>query len=91
MLKLIPSFPQSGTPWDHQGKSNITQIFITSSEYRIDSIQFAYVEDGGVVLSERLGRSEGCDILRTVHLTFIFTLVLIISLAFVYTCNLMKC
>lgn len=73
MLKVVPTFPQArqaGTSWDHQGKSKISQIFIACSEYRIDSIQFAYVEDGGVVLSERIGRKEGCDTLKTITFNY---------------------
>ncbi|KAL6525023.1 hypothetical protein OROMI_030616 [Orobanche minor] len=67
MLKVVPNYRQSGTSWDHNGKSKISQIFIACSKYRIDSIQFAYVEqDGNVVLSERIGKIKGFENLKTI-------------------------
>ena len=66
MLKVVPGLKQYGTSWDHQGKSKISQIFMAFSEYRIESIQFAYIEDGQAVLSERIGRRDGCEKLKTV-------------------------
>ncbi|KAK1390381.1 Jacalin-type lectin domain-containing protein [Heracleum sosnowskyi] len=66
MLKIVPTFTPSGASWDHQGKSEISQIFISCSEYRIDFIQFAYVENGKAVLSERIGMQQGCNNLKTI-------------------------
>lgn len=71
MLKVVPGLGQSGTSWDHQGKSKISQIFMACSYYRIESIQFAYIEDGQAVLSERIGRRDGCENLKTVKFFFI--------------------
>ncbi|KAL6525025.1 hypothetical protein OROMI_030618 [Orobanche minor] len=71
MLKVVSDYRQSGISWDHNGKSKISQIFIARSEYRIDSIQFAYVEqDGSVVLSERIGKVEGFENLKTITFNY---------------------
>ncbi|XP_074350152.1 inactive protein RESTRICTED TEV MOVEMENT 1-like [Apium graveolens] len=66
MIKLGPTFRTVGTSWDHQGKSEISQIFISSSRDRMESIQFAYVEDGTVVLSEKIGGGACSSILQTI-------------------------
>ncbi|KAL6542246.1 hypothetical protein OROMI_023848 [Orobanche minor] len=62
MLKLSKPFPTVGTVWEHCGKSEISQIFISTSRSRIDFIQFAYVDQNGIpVLSERIGGGSGCS------------------------------
>ncbi|KAL6511985.1 hypothetical protein OROGR_021582 [Orobanche gracilis] len=66
MLKLYKPFPTVGTVWDHCGKSEISQIFISASRYRIDFIQFAYVQNGIPVLSERIGGGSGSCNLETI-------------------------
>ncbi|KAK1390379.1 Jacalin-type lectin domain-containing protein [Heracleum sosnowskyi] len=66
MMKLGATFRTVGTPWDHQGKSEISQIFISSSRYMLDFIQFAYVEDGNVVLSDKIGGGAGSSNLQTI-------------------------
>ncbi|KAL6525024.1 hypothetical protein OROMI_030617 [Orobanche minor] len=68
MLKLCKPFPTVGTVWDHCGKSEISQIFIsTSARSRIDFIQFAYVDQDGIpVLSERIGGGSGSSNLQTI-------------------------
>lgn len=67
MMKLGPTFRTVGASWDHQGKSEISQIFISSSRARMESIQFAYVEDGTVVLSDKIGGAAGSSNLQTVN------------------------
>ncbi|KAL1806739.1 hypothetical protein ACET3Z_029807 [Daucus carota] len=56
MLKVGPIWC-NGTTWDHRGKTDIAQIFISRCEKRINFIQFVYCEDGGnkLVLSEKIG------------------------------------
>ncbi|KAH7842717.1 hypothetical protein Vadar_008371 [Vaccinium darrowii] len=48
----------SGRPWDERGRIGIAQIFISHGD-RIHSLQFQFVENGAVVLSEKHGRDGG--------------------------------
>ncbi|KAF5950821.1 hypothetical protein HYC85_012814 [Camellia sinensis] len=42
----------SGEVWDHKGKTELVQIFISRGDYGINFLQFQYVENGNLVLSE---------------------------------------
>lgn len=43
------------TTWDDRGRTGIAQIFISHGE-RIHSLQFQFVENGTLVLSDKYGR-----------------------------------
>ncbi|KAL7220797.1 hypothetical protein ACSBR2_013649 [Camellia fascicularis] len=42
----------SGEVWDHKGKTELVQIFISRGDDAINFLQFQYVENGNLVLSE---------------------------------------
>ncbi|WOG94206.1 hypothetical protein DCAR_0313499 [Daucus carota subsp. sativus] len=69
MIRVGPTFKTYGTSWDHQGKTEIAQIFISSTPYRINSLHFVYVENGRHVLSERIG-GDGSASMNTVTLDY---------------------
>lgn len=68
MIKVQPAVPTVGTAWDHRGKTDILQIFISWSNHWIDSIHFAYVEDEGnkVVLSDKIDGEKDSTYMKTV-------------------------
>jgi len=72
MMRVGPTFGTRGKSWDHQGKSEISQIFISCSPDRIHYMYFAYVEDGtNVVLSDKIGGVEGSSTsLKTITLDY---------------------
>lgn len=57
MIKAGPTWRTKGDDWDHKGRSDIAQIFISRSENRIKFIHFLYIEDQGnrLVLSQKIG------------------------------------
>ncbi|KAI8011050.1 Protein RESTRICTED TEV MOVEMENT 1 [Camellia lanceoleosa] len=42
----------SGEVWDHKGKTELVQIFISRRDYGINFLQFQYVKNRNLVLSE---------------------------------------
>lgn len=68
MMKARPALRTVGTSWDHLGKANISQIFISWSNDWIDSIQFTYVEDGGnkIAFSDKIGGGKGSNYMESV-------------------------
>lgn len=57
-IKVGPLGNKSGTEWEEKGHGNIVQIFI-SHEDEINSLQFQYLENEGLVLSPLHGSNEG--------------------------------
>ncbi|XP_057485621.1 inactive protein RESTRICTED TEV MOVEMENT 1-like [Actinidia eriantha] len=53
MIKISSAAYTRGEVWDHMGKSNIVQIFISYDDFEIYFVQFVYDEGGKFVLSER--------------------------------------
>ena len=53
MIKLSSVENVGGVVWDHMGKSNLVQIFISYDDSGIYFVQFVYEEGGKFVLSER--------------------------------------
>ncbi|KAL8105435.1 inactive protein RESTRICTED TEV MOVEMENT 1-like [Apium graveolens] len=74
MLKAGPTWRTRGQAFDHQGNTEIAQIFIFRGEDSIFYFQFLYAEDGGnkLVLSEKIGSSSaiGSNSLDTVTLDY---------------------
>ncbi|KAK1390380.1 hypothetical protein POM88_018558 [Heracleum sosnowskyi] len=66
MMKVGPTFSTRGTPWDNQGKAEITQIFISCSQTYINYMYFAYIENGRYVLSDKFGGGQGSASIKTV-------------------------
>ncbi|PWA60882.1 jacalin-like lectin domain-containing protein [Artemisia annua] len=60
MLKLGPK-EMKGEVWDEGGKSEIVQILISHEEDTIRAMQFAYVVDGKVLLSQIYGELTGLN------------------------------
>ncbi|CAN7063236.1 unnamed protein product [Brassica rapa subsp. trilocularis] len=60
--KKVPSYDSR---WDEKGHTMISHIFVSFSEF-ITCVQFGYLKDGALVLSETFGFSEGS--FRTVKL-----------------------
>ncbi|XP_023730329.1 jacalin-related lectin 3-like [Lactuca sativa] len=56
MMKLGPGPLRSGNNWEERGMSEIVQILISYESDRICSIQFAYVQNGGVRHSKKYGQ-----------------------------------
>ncbi|KAK1350709.1 inactive protein RESTRICTED TEV MOVEMENT 1-like [Heracleum sosnowskyi] len=71
MIKAGPTWNTRGDDWDHKGRSDISQIFISRSENRIKFIHFLYVEDQGnrLVLSQKIG-GGGTQSLDTITLDY---------------------
>ncbi|CAI9298266.1 unnamed protein product [Lactuca saligna] len=55
MMTLGPG-PLRGNNWEERGMSEIVQILISYDSHRICSIQFAYVQNGGVMHSKKYGQ-----------------------------------
>ena len=53
--KKVPSYDSR---WDEKGHTMISHIFVSFSEF-ITCVQFGYLKDGALVLSEAFGFSEG--------------------------------
>lgn len=69
MIRVRPALLRTvGTPWDHLGKTQISQIFISWTNDWIDSIHFAYVEDGGnkIAMSDKIGGGNGSTYMESV-------------------------
>ncbi|KAF3582109.1 hypothetical protein DY000_02035945 [Brassica cretica] len=60
--KKVPSYDSR---WDEKGHTMISHIFVSFSEF-ITCVQFGYLKDGALVLSQTFGFSEGS--FRTVKL-----------------------
>lgn len=59
MFKMGTLNHESGAKtWDDRGRTGIAQIFISHGD-RIHSLQFQFVENGTLVLSDKYGR-DGC-------------------------------
>jgi len=52
MIKLVTGGYSYGKAWDHQGRTELVQIFISHDDYAIRSLQFLYSEYGKLVLSD---------------------------------------
>ncbi|XP_052207933.1 protein RESTRICTED TEV MOVEMENT 1-like [Diospyros lotus] len=59
MIKLPTVGSRNGQAWDHKGRTELVQIFISYDDSAIKFLQFLYAENGKLVLSERL---DGIDI-----------------------------
>lgn len=57
MIKLGSIENTQGEIWDHLGKTEVAEIFI-SYDYVINFVQFLYVENGCLVLSDRPGSTK---------------------------------
>ncbi|XP_058212659.1 inactive protein RESTRICTED TEV MOVEMENT 1-like [Rhododendron vialii] len=57
MIKVGPA-GGLGKTWDDEGREKIVQIFVSHGD-QINSLQFLYVEDGNLVLSETHGGNTG--------------------------------
>ncbi|KAI8561821.1 hypothetical protein RHMOL_Rhmol04G0371300 [Rhododendron molle] len=57
MIKLGP-VGGTATAWDDGGKVSISQIFVSHGQV-INSLQYQYIENGALVLSEKHGGSDG--------------------------------
>ncbi|THF95997.1 hypothetical protein TEA_009400 [Camellia sinensis var. sinensis] len=57
MFKLGSQPNPDGEVWDHKGKTELVQIFISYGS-KINFLQYLHVENGTLVLSERLGGSD---------------------------------
>ncbi|XP_052207937.1 inactive protein RESTRICTED TEV MOVEMENT 1-like [Diospyros lotus] len=53
MIKLPTVSSTSGEAWDHKGRTELVEIFISYDDYAIKFLQFLYAENGSLVLSER--------------------------------------
>ncbi|XP_058212663.1 protein RESTRICTED TEV MOVEMENT 1-like [Rhododendron vialii] len=61
MIKIGPAGGIStGKAWDEGGRDGITQIFVSQGDF-INSLQFQFVENGTLVLSEKHGGRGGPD------------------------------
>jgi len=58
-----------GNDWDEKGRNGIAQIFISHGE-SIDSLQFQFVENGTLVLSEEHGNHRGARKFSAVKLNY---------------------
>ncbi|XP_022761274.1 inactive protein RESTRICTED TEV MOVEMENT 1-like [Durio zibethinus] len=67
MIKVGPAGSRAGEPWDEKGLSEITEIYISHGDDTINSLQFQYVENRTLVLSEQHGESGG-RFFNVVHL-----------------------
>nr|XP_017217667.1 PREDICTED: jacalin-related lectin 3-like [Daucus carota subsp. sativus] len=67
MIKVGPPFHPAGSTWDNKGKTDIAQIFVSCSRYRINFMYFVYAEDGGnrLVLS-KFGEDKTSHSMETV-------------------------
>lgn len=60
IIKLGPFGYNGGKFWDGKGHSDIVQIFVSSYQDRyISSIQYQYVENGRLMLSDLHGDAYG--------------------------------
>ncbi|CAH2052894.1 unnamed protein product [Thlaspi arvense] len=66
-IELDWSLPRGYTSWNQEGRTMISHIYVSFNNSFITSIQFRYLENGALVLSEKFGPSEGHS-LRTVRL-----------------------
>ncbi|KAF7144775.1 hypothetical protein RHSIM_Rhsim04G0235900 [Rhododendron simsii] len=57
MIKFGP-VGGTATAWDDGGKVSISQIFVSHGQV-INSLQYQYIENGALVLSEKHGGSDG--------------------------------
>lgn len=57
MIKLGP-VGGTATAWDDGGKVSISQIFVSHGQVII-SLQYQYIENGALVLSEKRGGNDG--------------------------------
>ncbi|KAF7149652.1 hypothetical protein RHSIM_Rhsim02G0004300 [Rhododendron simsii] len=55
LIKLGSIENTQGEVWDHQGKTEVAEIFISYGDHVINFVQFLYVENECLVLSERQG------------------------------------
>ncbi|XP_052207929.1 inactive protein RESTRICTED TEV MOVEMENT 1-like [Diospyros lotus] len=53
MIRLPTLGSQSGQTWDHKGRTELVQIFVSYDDSAINFLQFLYAENGSLVLSER--------------------------------------
>ena len=53
MIKLPSVGSRNGQAWDHKGRTELVQIFISYDDSAIKFLQFLYAENGRLVLSER--------------------------------------
>ncbi|GFP85259.1 inactive protein restricted tev movement 1 [Phtheirospermum japonicum] len=58
LIKIGPVGNKNGDSWDEKGHNKIVQIFICHDD-EINSIQFQYVENGNMALSDRHGNNDG--------------------------------
>ncbi|KAI8011051.1 Inactive protein RESTRICTED TEV MOVEMENT 1 [Camellia lanceoleosa] len=70
MFKLSSNKRPTGKVWDHKGKTELLQIFISHDGGLINCLQFLYVENGNLVVSERLGGSDHGRNFNTVTLNY---------------------
>ncbi|CAL5337957.1 unnamed protein product [Camellia sinensis] len=69
MFKLGSQPNPDGEVWDHKGKTELVQIFISYGS-KINFLQYLHVENGTLVLSERLGGSDNGNNFNTVRLNY---------------------
>lgn len=70
MFKIGPAGKTyGGNNWDEKGRNGIAQIFISHGE-SIDSLQFQFVENGTLVLSEQHGNLRGAPKFSAVKLNY---------------------
>ncbi|CAL5393440.1 unnamed protein product [Camellia sinensis] len=69
MFKLGSQPNPNGEVWDHKGKTELVQIFISYGS-KINFLQYLHVENGTLVLSERLGGSDNGNNFNTVRLNY---------------------